>query len=167
MAGLCLCLILALILINNGSQVLTLRGPNGSKQLLYYQVVEPGDKVQLKFLHSYEKGWVEENYRVDGENFIYPVSHRFQVFNYDVREATYPGDFRMGDDGYASVTNIDKYVKVPINEWTIRVAYTVPQMIIVNGAEVSLRDLLPSGDSLMLSIERWPWFRLGLKKFSR
>ncbi len=145
---------MAFVLLST-NQVVTLRGPNRSAGLLYSKVVHPGDMIKFRFIHSYEKGWVEENYRVDKEDFIYPVSHRFQVFNYDDRENTYPGDFYMADDGYAYVTNIDKYGIFPVDDWNIRVAYTVPQMLYVKGEKISLPDLVPSGTRVTFDIERW------------
>jgi len=152
-----------LIPLFNRVQVFTIRGPN-EESLQYFNMVKPGDVVILRFIHSYEKGWVEETYRVDENNYIYPVAHRFQVFNYDMREATYPGDFKIADDGYAYVTNIDKYIKVPIRNWSIRVAYTVPQMLFVRGDKISLKDLLPPGTRVTLNIERWPRYRLMYKQ---
>lgn len=147
-------------------QVLTLRtAEERGGELRYFKAVQPGDQINLRFLHSYERGWVEETYRVDKKDFIYPVEHRYQVFNYDARENTYPGDFRLGDDGYAYVNNIDKYELVPIHKWRILVAYEVPQILSWEGEEISLPDFMPSGSIVALQVERWGLSRYLFKTY--
>lgn len=153
------------IILFHQVQVLTLRRSDISGELQYFALVKPGDKITLQFLHSYERGWVEEIYRVDAGNFIYPVEHRFQVFSYDARENTYPGDFHMGDDGFAYVSNIDKYLISPIRAWRILVAYEVPQILIVKDRPISLPDLMPSGSSVTLRVERWYLHNFFLRHF--
>lgn len=132
-------------------QMLTLRDAI-SQELVYSVPVRSGQLFRLRFLHSYEKGWVMETYKIHPKGYFYLTEHAFQVFNYDDREATYPGDFSM-DGGYARVKNIDRYQEVAFPSLYIRVANIVPQMLEVGSQTVSLPDLIPGGTLLFLRVE--------------
>ncbi|KKM10080.1 hypothetical protein SY88_15675 [Clostridiales bacterium PH28_bin88] len=136
-------------------ETLTLRQVT-SNEALYRMPVRAGTMVRLRFLHSYEKGWVEEVYRVRSQGDFQLVEHAFQVFNYDAREATYRGDFSMDDDGFARVRNIARYQEVVFPSLYIRVANMVPQMLELEEKKqvVSLPGLAPGGTLLQMRLEK-------------
>jgi len=124
-----------------------------SGKIVYLQAIQPGQKFGLRFLHSYERGWVEETYKVkDGSSFVL-TAHAFQIFNYDSRELTYPGEFHMDDDGFARVTGIEKYREVRFELLPVRVANTVPQFLITGDRVLSLPDMVPKGSLLVVQVK--------------
>ncbi|MEW6661770.1 MAG: hypothetical protein ACOY9Y_14060 [Bacillota bacterium] len=129
--------------------------------VVYRQGTQAGRCFELRFLHSYEKGWVEETYQVRDQRSFVLTTHRFQVFCYDARDQTYPGDFSLDQDGFARVTNIAKSREVVFSHLLIRVANTVPQFLEAEGASVALGELVPGGSLLILRIVPVP--RIGGK----
>lgn len=115
--------------------------------------IDAGQIFTLKFLHSYEKGWVSETFRVHPQGYFYLTEHEFQVFNYDDREDTYRGDI-SSEGGYIKVAHIERYQEVKFTSLPIRTANIVPQMIEVEGKVVSLPDLVAGGTLLMLEVQR-------------
>ena len=121
-------------------------------EVVYRQNTPVGQKFVFRFRHSYDQGWVEEIFRVRDQRSFVLSAHRFQVVSYDARDQTYPGDFSIDEDGFARVSNIEKYQEVIFTHLLIRVAYTVPQFIETKGSSIALGELAPRGSLLLLKI---------------
>jgi hypothetical protein len=128
-----------------------------TNHVLFSAGVSYGDEFTLQFLHSYEKGWVEETYIIEKGHFNL-TRHRYQVYSYDAREFTFPGKFSL-KDGYAIVEDIDSYIKTENRQLLIRSAYTVPQNILVNNKVFNLNEKTAGGVLVVIKIESWPFIR--------
>lgn len=112
-------------------------GPGG---LLWQHAVREGSRVEIRFIHSYEKVPVADVYKVDAEGRLAVTEARFASFNYDARDMTYKGDVSI-ESGMMVVKNIDRYQSVAFREIPVRVAETVPQHLRVDGVEIRIQDL--------------------------
>jgi len=133
------------------SPVLTLR--TGDDRILFYREANYGDEFTLRFLHSYDREWVEETY-VIRKGYFNITRHRFRAFGYDSRDRTFPGDYSL-QDGYAVVENIEDYYESRMKEFQLRVAYTVPQMLIFEEETLRIDQIEKPGTLLALKLEHW------------
>ena len=133
-------------------KILSVRNEEGVT--VFKQRVVNGTEFTYRFLHSYDRDWVEETFVIRKSHFNM-ARHRFRAFTYDARELTYPGDFYF-EEGYGVVDNIEQHHETRMEKLDIRVARTVDQYLIVKGEQTSFSDLSQPGDLLTLEIKRQP-----------
>jgi hypothetical protein len=123
-----------------------------SGKVVYRQDTRVGREFTLRFLHSYDQGWVEETYQVKDHRRFVLSAHRFQAVSYDARDQTYPGDFSLDQEGFVRITNIARYREVIFSNLLVRVASIVPQYLETEGSSIALGELVPGGYLLVLKI---------------
>jgi hypothetical protein len=140
---------------SNGKQSLNLEiREDSSNKLLESFSVKPEGVVRIKFLHSYDKGYVWEDFIIRDQKFLLKEV-AYAVPSYDMRDATYEkAPRRLGEDGVVYVENIDDYYEEEEEQFLIRVPYTVPQWIITKDQKVELSELASSGTLLKIEIKK-------------
>jgi hypothetical protein len=122
-----------------------------TNQLLATYPVEVGDMLRIKFVHSYAKGFVWEDFKIQKDGDFLMTEVAYAVPSYDLRDQTYPKATRtLKDDGIVYIENITDYYSDEEEEFLIRVPYTVPQWLIFNGEKVELSSLASSGTLLRI-----------------
>jgi hypothetical protein len=137
----------------NDQQNLTLEiREDSSNKLLESIPVKSKEIVRIKFFHSYDKGYVWEDFIIKDKKFLLNEV-AYAVPSYDMRDATYEkAPRRLGEDGVVYIENIDEYYEEEEEQFLIRVPYTVPQWIITENEKVELADLASSGTLLKVKI---------------
>lgn len=135
----------------NESLMLEIR-EDSSSNLLKRIPVEAEEIVRIKFFHSYDKGYVWEDFIVRDKKFLLSEV-AYAVPSYDMRDVTYEkAPRRIGTDGVIYVEDIEQHYHEITNEFFIRVPYTVPQWIITEESQLELSELASSGTLLKINI---------------
>ena len=121
----------------------------GGKLLASYQV-RPYDQVEVKFIHSYDRGAVSDYFAIQKDGSFLLNEVVYSVQSYDARDLTFPKASRTLHDGKVYLKEIDKFYTVVHPELIIRVPYTVPHWIILKNKEIELSSLAPSGKLLKI-----------------
>jgi hypothetical protein len=122
-------------------------------KLLAAYPVDAGDTLRIKFIHSYAKGPVWEDFKIREEGDFLLIEVAYGVPSYDLRDQTYPKATRTLKDGIVYIENITDFYSDKEKEFLIRVPYTVPQWLIFNGEKIELSTLASPGTLLRIDSE--------------
>lgn len=125
----------------------------GGAEPVFQRPAAVGDRLEVGFIHSYDRGPVGEIFRIDLDLALAIVETYYTAFTYDARDWTFPGEVTI-EDGLAWIRNIDERFGVTHPRLLIRRAYESPQWLIVDGERLDLGAVAPPGHLLELRVTR-------------
>lgn len=125
----------------------------GGAEPVFQRPAAVGDRLEVGFIHSYDRGPVGEIFRVGPDLALAIVETYYTAFTYDARDWTFPGEVTI-EDGLAWIRNIDERFGVTHPRLLIRRSYESPQWLIVDGERLDLADVAPPGHLLELRVTR-------------
>lgn len=123
--------------------VLHLEDIETGESLAVYEV-EAGDRFEIRYVHSFEKTPIHETYAVEGEGIVQVrEAYKYHAAGLEFTRETY----REGD---WIVSEPDR----ELDSFTVRVARTTEQSLVVDGTERSLDSYAEPGSGVRVSVER-------------
>lgn len=124
------------------SQVLVIEHGEHGEQLESYSVTD-GDQFEIQYVHSFEKTPIHQRYEVN-ETAIVQVEERYKYY-------------ASGTDHTHETYQDGNWTVAPLEEghesFTIRVAGSTEQNLVIDGAEIPLDSYAEPGEPIKISVD--------------
>ncbi len=114
--------------------------------------VRPGSILIIQSVHSYEKDLQWDFYRIAANGGLALATTGFTFFSYDARNSTYPKGYSLSA-GTAKITGIDQNYALIFPCLEMRIAYTVPQWLIIGSEIYQFQSFGKPGEKLRISVK--------------